>query len=119
LSYRGSLNYGGGDTLRVAVSDGGLSSGGRVAIPVKSAARQAAELRARVNALRAAGVLSPSQDARPAAALDLKGDSTDIAPGKVFLSAVRMLRGRGVLNAAQADALLGPGNLLLLSVTRR
>jgi hypothetical protein len=36
-----------------------------------------------------------------------------------FLVEVKALRYAGILTQAQADALLGPGNILLLSVTRR
>jgi hypothetical protein len=119
LSYRGGLNYSGRDTLWVAVSDGSLSAGGRVAITVKSAAQQAAALRARVTALQTAGVLNPSLSLLLAATLDLQGNATDVARVNEFLQGVRMLRGLGILNAAQTEALLGPGGVLLLSVTRR
>jgi hypothetical protein len=119
LVYRGTRNYGGTDTLSVTVSAGLLSTKAGVTITVKSAARQAADLRARVNALQAAGVLSPSLGALLAATLGLQGSTADALRVKDFLSEVRMLRGLGMLNAAQADALLGLGNILLLSVTRR
>src|SRR5262249_8925925 len=62
LVYRGDLNSSGGDTLVLAASDdfgSGLSTS--VAITVKSAAQQAADLQARVSALKAAGVLNKGQ----------------------------------------------------------
>jgi hypothetical protein len=119
LSYRGSPNFSGTDTLRVAVSDGSLSAGGRVTITVRPAAQQAAELRARVRALQAAGVIGPGLGALLAATLALRGDATDAPRVKVFLFEVQMLRQLGILNAAQAAELLVPGGILLLSVTRR
>jgi hypothetical protein len=38
---------------------------------------------------------------------------------QAFLSKVEDFLGAGLLTQAQADSLLGPGNLLLVSVTRR
>jgi hypothetical protein len=58
LVYRGVLNYSGADMLNVTASDGSLSSSGSVAITVKSAAQQAADLQAQINAMRDAGVLN-------------------------------------------------------------
>jgi hypothetical protein len=58
LLYRGNLNYSGADTLNISVSDGSLSTNGSVAITVRSAAQQAADLRTQVTVLRTTGVLS-------------------------------------------------------------
>jgi len=51
--------------------------------------------------------------------LTLRGKLNDIGKVQEFLAKVADLRRSGVLSPAQADALLGPGNILLLSVTRR
>src|SRR5262249_44243941 len=61
LAYRGGLNYSGTDTLSIGVSDGGLSTSASVAISVKSALQQAADLQAQVRALQAAGALNGPQ----------------------------------------------------------
>ncbi len=58
---RGDLDYSGNDNVIVGISDGIFSTSGSVAINIKSVAKQAAELRARVQALRSAGVLNTIQ----------------------------------------------------------
>jgi hypothetical protein len=119
LVYRGGLNYSGSDALSVTASDGSLSTTGSVAITVKSAAQQAQELRARVDGLRSEGVLSRGVAAALKATLDLKGNAADVLRAGLFLLEVKVLRWAGVLTAAQANDLLGPGSTLLLSVKRR
>jgi hypothetical protein len=51
--------------------------------------------------------------------LTLKGNSGDIGKVQQFLNDVTSLLTAGLLTQAQADALLGPGNILLLSAIRR
>ena len=120
LVYRGALNYSGADTLRVTATDGSLSATpATVAINVVSAADQAAALRAQVTALRNIGVLNKGQANMLISDLNLKGTSGDIAKVQQFLVDITSLLTAGVLTQAQADALLGPGNILLLGVTRR
>ena len=51
--------------------------------------------------------------------LNSNGTSGDIANVQGFLAEVNDLLGEGVPTQAKADALLGPGNILLRSVTRR
>jgi hypothetical protein len=94
----------------------GLTS---VAINVVSAAQQAAALQAQVITLQTAGVLNRGQANLLIKDLSVKGTSGDIAKVWQFLVDVTGLLTAGVLTQAQADALLGPGNILLLSVTRR
>jgi VCBS repeat-containing protein len=119
LVYRGNLNYSGADVLNITASDGSLSTDKSVTIAVKSAAQQAADLKAQMNALRTAGVLNKGQATMLLRDLDLKGTSGDIVKVQQFLADVAGLLSAGVLTQAQADALLGPGSILLLSVTRR
>src|SRR5262249_54404132 len=116
---RGTLNYSGGDTLSVGVSDGSLSTSGSVAISVESAAQQAADLQAQVRALRDAGALNGGQANSLIVKLNLHGNNGDIGKVQAFLNEVQDFRAAGILTQAQADSLLGPGNILLLSVTRR
>ena len=85
---------------------------------MKSAAVQAVELRAQVNGLRAAGRLSQPQADALSASLILGGNRGDVTKVQGFLALVRSLRQGGVLTQAEADALLDPGNVLLLSVAR-
>jgi hypothetical protein len=120
LVYRGGLNYSGPDTLTVTVSDdGGLSASKAVAITVKSAAEQAADLQAQVAALRDAGVLNGGQANALIVKLNLKGNAGDIGKVQSFLDQVRDFLRAGILTQERADSLLVPGNILLLSVTRR
>ena len=119
LVYRGGPNFGGDDLLSVIVTDGEFQSSGSVAIHVTSAAEQAAALRTQVNTLYAAGVLKKNQANAILGELDLKGNSGDIGKVQSFLNDVAGLLKDGVLTAAQAEALLRPGNILLQSVTVR
>jgi hypothetical protein len=119
LVYRGNLNYSGGDLLSVHVSDGSLSTSNSVAISIKSAAQQATELKAQVAALQSAGVLSATQAQNMSGWLNLKRNSQDSMRIQIFLNLVEMYRQDGTLTSEQADSLSGPGNILLLSVTRR
>jgi hypothetical protein len=120
LVYRGSLNYGGPDTLNVTAYDGHLSATpAGVAITVISAAMQAAALQAQVSALQAAGVLNNGQANSLIVKLNLPGNNGDVGKVQAFLNEVQAYLSAGILTQAQADDLLGPGNILLLSVTRR
>ena len=121
LIYRGVLNFAGGDTLSVDVSDGalGLSPTATVAITVRSASEQAADLQAQIAALAAMGVLNGGQANALTVKLDLKGNAGDADKVRSFLSQVTDFREAGILTAAQAESLLARGNVLLLGVTRR
>jgi hypothetical protein len=119
LVYRGDLNYGGADLLSVSADDGRLSAIGGVGLTVKSAVQQATDLQSQVSALRAARVLTQGQASMLNSDLNLKGNHGDIGKVQQFLSDVAALRKAGVLTLVQAEALLGPGNTLLLSVSRR
>jgi hypothetical protein len=119
LIYRGDSNYAGADTLLVTVSEGSLNANGSVAITVKSAAQQAADLKAQVADLKSAGMLTSAQIAVLSNSLNLKNNKSDVARVGVFLLAVEIYRLTGVLTQAQADALIVAGNTLLLSVMRR
>jgi hypothetical protein len=116
---RGSLNYSGSDALSVAAGDGTLSASGRVAITVKAALQQVADRQAQASALGAAGVLNRGQTNMLTSDLSLRGTSGDVGKVQQFLADVTGLLSAGVLTQAHADALLVPGNVLLLSVTRR
>lgn len=119
LVYRGNLNTSGNDVLNLTVSDGSLSTSDSVALTIKSAAQQATDLKARVSDLKTAGVLRPWQARLLNVWLDLKGNALDVRRIEGFLVMVRFYRRLGFLTAAQADTLLGPGNILLLSASRR
>jgi hypothetical protein len=51
--------------------------------------------------------------------LNLKGNRGDVGRVQAFLNAVQAFLNTGILTQAQADALPGAGNILLLSVTQR
>ena len=88
-----------------------------MAITVKSWEQQAEDLSAQVDALIAAGVLNQGQG--NALKLNLKDNNGDAGKVQAFLNQVKALLYEGILTQAQADALLGPGNILRLSVSRR
>jgi hypothetical protein len=119
LLYRGTLNYSGTDTLSITASDGSLSTNGSVAITIKSAVQQAADLQAQVNALHTAGVLNKGQTNTLIGDLTLNGNHGDIGKVQQFLLDVSRFLHSGYLTQAQADALSGPGNVLLLTVMRQ
>jgi hypothetical protein len=113
LSYRGAVKFSGDDTLQIGVSDGSLSASASVAIHVKSAAEQAADLNAQVEA----GVLTDGQG--EALSVNLRDNKGDAGKVHVFLNQVQDFLDARILTQAPAGALLEPGDVLLLSVTRR
>jgi CSLREA domain-containing protein len=119
LSYRGGLNYSGDDLLNITVGDDSLSTSGRVAIHVKSAAEQAADLQGKVDALYATGVLNKGQDTSLDAKLRIQDNLGDAGKVQAFLNQVAALFQAGILNQDQADGLSGPGRILLQSVSIR
>jgi hypothetical protein len=90
-----------------------------MAISVTSAAQQAADLQAQVNALKAAGVLNKGQANALLVKLNLQGNAGDIDKVESFLDQVEDFQSAGILTKAQARALRGPGTILLLSVRKR
>jgi hypothetical protein len=72
-----------------------------------------------VNDLQTAGVLTEEQADHLLVRLNLKGNNVDRDKVRDFLKDVADFLRDGILTPAQADALLGPGTTLLLSVTRR
>jgi autotransporter-associated beta strand protein len=119
LLYQGGHNYSGPDMLTVTASDGLDVTSAGVAIRVKSLAEQAADLQSQVNTLRAAGVLNQGRANSLLVKLDLKNNNGDIGRVQAFLHEVDAFLQAGILSVAQADALLGPGNILLLGLRRR
>jgi hypothetical protein len=119
LIYQPLHNFSGQDTLTVTASDGLESTLASVAIRVKSVAEQAADLQARVSALQASGVLNKGQTNSLIVKLDLKNNQGDIGRLQAFLNEVNALLHAGILSPEQADALLGPGNILLTGLKRR
>jgi hypothetical protein len=117
LSYRGGLNYSGPDALSLTLGIGDFSWNAGVAITVVSAAQQAADLTMRINTLVASGVLTGGQG--EALNLNLRENNGDAGKVQAFLNQVSAFLGGGILTPAQADALRGPGNVLLLGVSRR
>jgi hypothetical protein len=118
LTYRGNLNYSGGDLLSIMVTDGSLNSSATVAINVVSAAQQAGDLQAQVSALETAGVLNYARANSLIVKLNLNGNNGDNGKMQAFLNEVQADLVAGKLNQAQADSLLYWGNILLLSMTR-
>src|SRR5262249_7768989 len=116
LGYDGSLNYFGSDTLSVTLTNNGISFNASVAITVVSLAQQDATLQAQVSALQTTGVLNHGQANSLIVKLNLKGNNGDIGKVQAFLDEVAADIQAGILTQAQADALLGPGNILLLGL---
>jgi hypothetical protein len=121
LVYQGALNYSGTDVLTVTASDGTLSTKASVVLTVKSTAQQATDLQAKIAALQTATprVLDGGQANALIVGLNLKGNNGDAGKVQSFLEKVRELLRTGILTQDQADSLLGPGEILLQSVTRR
>jgi hypothetical protein len=119
LLYRPALNYSGPDQLAVTASDGLETTAASVAIRVKSLAEQAVDLQAQVNALRDAGVLNRGQANSLVVKLALQNYTGDVGRVQAFLNEVAALLQAGILSQAQADALSGPGTVLLLGLRRR
>lgn len=119
LVYRGNLNFSGGDTLSVSARDGALTTNDSFSIAVKSTAQQSADLQAKMNDLRNAGVLNHGRCNSLVVKLNLKGNSGDVDKVQSFLGHVRDFLMAGILTQAQADDLTMWGSILLLSVTRR
>jgi hypothetical protein len=125
LTYLPAHDYSGPDTLSVGVNDSGRSASGMVTITVKSITQQTADLRAKVLALTVppAPNVPPPLNAGQANSLIVKlnliGNAGDIDRVQSFLAQVQDFLASGILTQTQADSLLGPGDTLLLSVTRR
>jgi hypothetical protein len=122
LIYRGTHDYSGPDLLSITASDGSLCTSASVALTVESIAQQAADLQARVDALRLSGVLNQVQANSLRSNLNgLLGNVLDkgiVVAVRAFLNQVTAYLNAGILTQAQANTLLGPGNILLLSVLR-
>jgi hypothetical protein len=117
LVYRGSLNFSAADTLTLTLGNGDFSWTANVAITVVSAAKQAIDLQGQVNALVAAGRLTAGQG--EALNLNLRDNNGDAGKVQAFLNQLAAYIGGGILTQAEAGSLLGGGNILLLSVSRR
>jgi len=72
-----------------------------------------------LRALGAAGVLNQDEANSLIVKLNLKGNNGDIGKVQAYLNEVAAYLNAGILTQAQAGALLGPGNILLLGLTRR
>ncbi len=116
LNYRGSLNYFGNETLSVTLSNNGISFNASVAINVVSIAQQDNALQAQVKALQTAKILAVQQASILLADLILHGNSGDIGKIGSFINDVHGYVNSDVLTQTQANALLGPANILLLGL---
>jgi hypothetical protein len=112
LVSRGVLNFSGGDTLSINASDGSLSA-------PRPAWRSTSFRRpSRRPTCRPRGA-NQGQANSLIVKLNLEGNDSDVGKVQDFLNEVAAFFNAGILTQAQANALLGPGNILLLSVTRR
>jgi CSLREA domain-containing protein len=114
LVYRSDLNYSGDDSLDITVSDGSLSTTDSVAISVRSAAQQAAELEVLVN-----GLSGLTDGQKEALILNLRDNNGDAGKVQAFLNQVSAFLTAGNLPPEEAAQFSYWGNILLLSVTRR
>jgi hypothetical protein len=83
-----------------------------VAITVMSIAQQDAHLEAQVQALQTADVLTAKELSILMADLSLQGNSGDVGKIGSFINDVNGFVNSKVLTHAQANALLGPANIL-------
>ncbi len=105
-----------GTSLISASRDGVL---GTTSLTVLSVDDQLAILRARVIAFRSECVLTRGQAHSLLARLNLKGNDRDVHKVEAFLKKVHSQARAGIFTQVQADSLLGPGSILLLTVQRR
>jgi hypothetical protein len=106
------LNYSGGDTLALALTDAFLSGyETSEAINVVSAAEQATSLQALVSSLQTTDVLNEGQANSLIVKLNLEGDAGDIDQVQDFLNEVAAFRRARILTQDQADELSYWGNI--------
>jgi hypothetical protein len=82
-----------------------------------SIAQQDAALQAQVTALQTAVVLTATEANILLADLSLQGNHGDVGKIGSFINEVNDYRGDGTLTQAQANALLGPANILRQGLT--
>jgi Cadherin-like domain len=110
-------NFSGVVMFQYSASDGDLyASPATITLNIRSAQQQTEDLDEIIQAMVSAGTLTSGQG--EALTLELKENNGD--PGKVqaFLNAVQGYINGGILTQDQADLLLGPGNILYLSVSQ-
>jgi hypothetical protein len=116
LVYRGSLGFSGADALGLTVSVGGISANASAAIAVESFAQEATNLQAQVKVLQTSKVLTAQQAGILLADLSLQSNNGDVGKIGSFINDANGYRKSHVLTQAQANALLGPANILLLGL---
>jgi len=119
LAFVPNHNFSGPVTFQYSASDGTefAASPATVTLNIRSADQQAVELDLIVQALVHDGVLTSGQG--DALSISLRDNHGDIGKVQAFLNQVKAFLQAGILNQTQAGSLLGPGNILLISVTLR
>jgi hypothetical protein len=112
------VNLGGNTVFSASVIASTLNvSGNAIVQTVVSVAQLDAALQAQVTALQSAGVLNKAEANSLFVDLNLQGNQGDIASVQAFLKEVQADVAAGILTQAEAAALLGLGNTLLLGLT--
>src|SRR5262249_11322 len=119
LTFVPNHNVSGQVTFQYNANDGSefAASPATITLNIRSADQQAADLDQMVQAMVRAGVLTSGQG--EALSINLRDNHGDIGKVQAFLNQVKAFLQAGILNQAQADSLLDPGNILYLSVSRR
>jgi hypothetical protein len=121
LVFVPALNFNGVTSFTYTASDGiaGFAlAPATITLHIRSAFEQAADLKAMVDALVAAGVLSAGQGTSLDRKLNLDGNLPhDAALVGAFISQVNSYVGFGILTQSQANPLLDAANTLLISIT--
>jgi len=119
LTFVPNHNFSGQVTFQYSASDGTefAANPATVTLNIRSADQQAADLDLIVQALVRDGVLTSGQG--EALSINLRDNHGDIGKVQAFLNQVKAFLQAGILNQAQANSLLQPGNFLLISVTLR
>jgi hypothetical protein len=118
LVFVPDLNFYGQPTFTYTASDGfsGFAlAPATVTLHIQSAAEQAAEIAARIDALYAAGVINEGQ--AEALTFYLKDNNGDAGKVGAFLNEVNAYVLAGILTEEEAGVLLKFGNMLLVSLT--
>jgi hypothetical protein len=119
LTFVPNLNFSGAVTFEYNATDGALfaANPARITLNILSAQQQAEATSQTVQALVSTGVLTSGQGR--ALSINLQNNNGDAGKVRAFLNKVQAFFDAGILNQYQANALLEPGNSLLLSVSRR
>ena len=119
LTFVPNLNFNGTVTFQYNATDGDqyANNSATITLDIRSANQQNETMSQLIQALVSSGALTSGQG--EALTINLRDNNGDAGKVQAFLNQVAALLNGGILNQAQANALLGLGNNLLHSVSHR